>query len=65
MEGRLSKHNPAQIFLAAQIKSKALAAIEDVHKAVPDVTAITYINLDLGPFESIKQAARDFHSQSQ
>ncbi|KAH7230211.1 retinol dehydrogenase [Fusarium redolens] len=62
---RLSKHNPAHIFLAARTKSKALAAIEDIHKAVPDAAPITYINLDLASFDSIQQAAKDFHSQSQ
>ncbi|KAF5613097.1 retinol dehydrogenase [Fusarium sp. NRRL 25303] len=62
---QLSKHNPAHIFLATQTKSKALAAIKDIHKAIPNAAPITYINLNLTSFNSIKQAARDFRSQSQ
>lgn len=62
---QLSKHNPAHIFLAARTESKALAAIEDIRKAVPDAAPITYLNLDLTSFDSIKKAAKDFHAQSQ
>lgn len=61
---QLSKHNPAQIFLAARSKSKALAAIEDIQNAVPRAAPITYINLDLTSFESIKKAASEFLAQS-
>ncbi|KAF1957876.1 retinol dehydrogenase [Byssothecium circinans] len=62
---QLSKHKPAHIFLAARSESKALAAIEDIRKAVPDAAPITYLNLDLGSFDSIKRAASDFHAKSQ
>ncbi|WYZ36162.1 hypothetical protein EsH8_XI_000045 [Colletotrichum jinshuiense] len=62
---QLSKHNPAHIFLAARTKSKALAAIEDIQKAVPGAAPITYLSLDLTSFDSIKKAVRDFHAQSQ
>ncbi|KAF5005558.1 hypothetical protein FDECE_8010 [Fusarium decemcellulare] len=62
---QLSKHNPAQIFLAARTKSKALTAIEDIRKSVPDAAPITYLSLDLASFDSIKQAVIDFHAQSQ
>ncbi|KAK7418131.1 hypothetical protein QQX98_004106 [Neonectria punicea] len=62
---QLSKHNPAQIFLAARTKSKALAAIEDIRKAVPDAAPITYLSLDLSSFDSIKKAVADFHVQSE
>ncbi|PVH69520.1 retinol dehydrogenase [Cadophora sp. DSE1049] len=62
---QLSKHKPAHIFLAARSESKALAAIEDIRRAVPDAAPITYLNLDLGSFDSIKRAASDFHAKSQ
>lgn len=61
---QLSKHNPAHIFLAARTKSKALAAIEDIQTAVAQVAPITYINLDLTSFVSIKRAAEEFLAQS-
>ncbi|RYP51313.1 hypothetical protein DL768_003317 [Monosporascus sp. mg162] len=62
---QLSKHNPAHIFLAARTKSKALAAIEDIRNAVPGAAPITYLNLDLTSFDSIKKAVTEFHAQSQ
>jgi NAD(P)-dependent dehydrogenase (short-subunit alcohol dehydrogenase family) len=61
---QLSKHNPAHIFLAARSEAKALAAIEDIRNAVPKPAPITYINLDLSSFDSIKRAASEFLSQS-
>ncbi|KAM0332553.1 hypothetical protein ACHAQA_002837 [Verticillium albo-atrum] len=62
---QLSKHNPAHIYLAARTESKALAAIEDIRKLVPNAAPITYINLDLTSFASIKKAAAEFQAQSQ
>ncbi|KAH7233802.1 retinol dehydrogenase [Fusarium redolens] len=62
---QLSKHKPAHIFLAARSEFKALAAIEDIRKAVPNAAPITYLNLDLESFDSIKKAATDFHAKSQ
>lgn len=61
---QLSKHNPAHIFLAARTESKALAAIEEIRKAVPDAAPITFLSLDLSSFDSIKKAVVDFHAQS-
>ncbi|KAH9203363.1 retinol dehydrogenase [Leptodontidium sp. 2 PMI_412] len=60
----LSKHNPAHIFLTARSESKAQAAIEDIRKAVPSAAPITYLNLDLTSFDSIKKAVREFLGQS-
>ncbi|KAH8646446.1 hypothetical protein BGZ61DRAFT_550775 [Ilyonectria robusta] len=49
---QLSKHNPAYIFLAARIESKALAAIEDIYKAILDAAPIIYLNLNLISFNT-------------
>ncbi|KAH6984286.1 hypothetical protein BKA56DRAFT_614035 [Ilyonectria sp. MPI-CAGE-AT-0026] len=61
---QLSKHEPAHIFLAARSEAKALPAIEEMCKAVPDAAPITFIPLDLASFDSIKQAAASFKAQS-
>ncbi|POS77173.1 retinol dehydrogenase [Diaporthe helianthi] len=61
---QLSKHNPAHIFLGARNKAKALAAIEDIRSAVPNAALITYINIDLSSFDSIKSAAHELLSQT-
>lgn len=60
----LSKHKPAQIFLAARSKEKAQAAIDGIVKTVPNAAPITFIELDLGSFDSIKRAAAEFLSKS-
>ncbi|WQF80110.1 Putative short-chain dehydrogenase/reductase SDR, NAD(P)-binding domain superfamily [Colletotrichum destructivum] len=62
---QLSKHNPKHIFLAARSETKSVAAIEEIRKVVPNAAPITYINLDLTSFDSIKQAVKDFHSHSE
>ncbi|WYZ44678.1 hypothetical protein EsH8_VII_001114 [Colletotrichum jinshuiense] len=62
---QLSKHNPAKIFLAARSETRALSAIDDIRKAVPDAAPIIYLNLDLTSFDSIHKAVADFHAQSQ
>ncbi|WYZ40767.1 hypothetical protein EsH8_IV_001108 [Colletotrichum jinshuiense] len=62
---QLSKHNPAHIYLAARNESKALAAIEDIKKQVPDAAPITFLEIDLTSFESVKRAAKEFLSKSQ
>ncbi|KAL9947286.1 hypothetical protein D7B24_008536 [Verticillium nonalfalfae] len=61
---QLCKHNPAMIFLAARSESKALDAIADIRKTVPDAAPITYLRLDLASFDSIKKAVADFHAQA-
>ncbi|OLN83275.1 putative oxidoreductase C736.13-like protein 3 [Colletotrichum chlorophyti] len=62
---QLSKHNPAHIYLGARSESKALAAIEDIKKNVPNAAPITFLEIDLASFESIKRAAKEFLSKSQ
>jgi NAD(P)-dependent dehydrogenase (short-subunit alcohol dehydrogenase family) len=61
---QLSKHNPAHIFLAARTESKATEAIKEIQAAVPNAAKITFLQLDLMSFDSIKKAAASFLSQS-
>ncbi|KAL0932074.1 retinol dehydrogenase [Colletotrichum truncatum] len=62
---QLSKRNPANIYLAARNESKALAAIDDIKKKVLNAAPITFLELDLTSFESIKRAAKEFLSKEQ
>ncbi|KAK5682260.1 hypothetical protein LTS10_005386 [Elasticomyces elasticus] len=59
---RLSR-NGAHIFLAARTESKARAAITEIQSVVPDAH-ITFLQLDLSSFASIKAAATSFLSHS-
>jgi NAD(P)-dependent dehydrogenase (short-subunit alcohol dehydrogenase family) len=52
----LAKHNPAQIYLAARTEAKADSAIKTIKEEVPEAI-ISYIELDLGSFASVKRAA--------
>ncbi|WQF76440.1 Putative short-chain dehydrogenase/reductase SDR, NAD(P)-binding domain superfamily [Colletotrichum destructivum] len=62
---QFSKHNPAHIYLAARNESKALAAIQDIKKTVPNAAPITFLEVDLTSFESVKRAASEFRSKSE
>ncbi|KAK7420238.1 hypothetical protein QQX98_002893 [Neonectria punicea] len=53
----LAKHNPAQIWMAARSPEKGNEAVADVKRLVPG-TAATFLELDLGSFDSIKSAAK-------
>ena len=61
---QLSKHNPAHIFLGARSEAKALEAIDEIRKTVPNAAKITFLQLDLASFESVKKAASSFLAQS-
>ncbi|KAL2669911.1 hypothetical protein Neosp_015077 [[Neocosmospora] mangrovei] len=61
----LSKHAPEQVFLAARSESKAVTAIDEIRQLVPNASPITYLNLDLTRFDSIKRAVQQFHTMSQ
>ncbi len=52
----LAKHNPAQIWMAARSPEKGNEAIADVKQQVPGA-AVTFLELDLSSFDSIKRAA--------
>ncbi|RYP18677.1 hypothetical protein DL765_003812 [Monosporascus sp. GIB2] len=59
----LAKHNPAQIWMAARSLEKGNEAVADVKRKVPDA-AITFLELDLSSFASIKSAAKKVLSTS-
>jgi len=54
--GLLAKHNPKKLYLAARSKSKYDIALAEIQKAVPDAK-VTFLQLDLASFTSIKSAA--------
>lgn len=60
---QLAKHSPKEIFLAARTPSKAEAAITDIKNAVPR-SNITFLQMDLTSFASIKKAADEFTTRS-
>lgn len=59
----MAKHKPKEIYLAARTPSKAEAAIAEIRKAVPNAS-VSFLQLDLTDFASIKKAAEQFTSQS-
>jgi NAD(P)-dependent dehydrogenase (short-subunit alcohol dehydrogenase family) len=59
----LVKHHPKHIYLAARTPSKAEAAIADIKAATPDAR-VSFLQLDLMSFESIKKAADTFNAES-
>jgi NAD(P)-dependent dehydrogenase (short-subunit alcohol dehydrogenase family) len=60
---QLSKHKP-HIFLAARSKAKAETAIEEIKAAVPDAGPISFLELDLSSFDSIKAAAQSLRAST-
>ena len=61
---QLSKHKPTQIYLAARNAAKAQGAIAAIQKEMPDAN-ITFLELDLGSFDSINKAVDEFKDKSQ
>lgn len=59
---QLAKHN-AHVFMGARTASKAEAAIAEIKKELPQAR-ITFLELDLSSFESIKKAADSFQASS-
>ncbi|KAM0425874.1 hypothetical protein ACHAPT_008812 [Fusarium lateritium] len=55
----LSKHNPAEIWLAARNSQKADATIVQLKEQEPHVS-VRFLQLDLGSFDCIKNAAHIF-----
>ncbi|KAF3153696.1 hypothetical protein EYR41_012046 [Orbilia oligospora] len=55
---QLAKHNPAHIYLAARSAEKAGAAIKQLKADNPNAAPISFLNLDLSSFDSIKAAAK-------
>lgn len=60
---QLAKHDPKEIFLAARTPSKAESAISEIKKAVPNGN-VSFLQLDLSSFESVKKAAEEFKGKS-
>ena len=60
---QLAKHNPRQIFMGARSESKAQGAIVEIKRAVPGAN-ISFLEIDLSEFSSIKKAADSFLQQS-
>ena len=56
---QLSKHDPSHIYLAARSESKARDAIAEIKEKVPNAR-ITFLELDLTSFDSVKKAADTF-----
>lgn len=60
---QLSKHNPSRIYLAARNRSKAEIAITEIESRVLGAK-ISFLELDLSSFESIKQGSSVFSASS-
>jgi NAD(P)-dependent dehydrogenase (short-subunit alcohol dehydrogenase family) len=60
---QLAKHRPAKIYMGARTESKAVAAIADIKKVVPDADII-FLDLDLSSFASVKDAANKFLAEN-
>ncbi|KAL8346392.1 hypothetical protein RB598_000344 [Gaeumannomyces tritici] len=59
------KHGPARVFLCARSEAAAHAAIEDIEREVPGShKLITFVQLDLASFASIKAAAASVLAQT-
>lgn len=62
---QLAKHNPSAIYITARTEARALAAMAEIHEAVPASKGkIKFLELDLGSLASVKKAANEFLSVS-
>lgn len=53
----LAKHNPAQIWMSARSPEKGQEAVAAVKSQVP-AAAVTFLEMDLSSFKSIKRAVK-------
>lgn len=60
---QLAKHDPKEIYLAARTPLKAEEAIAQVKKTVPN-GKVSFLQLDLSSFDSIKKAANEFKDKN-
>lgn len=60
----LAKHSPAHIFMTARDSTKGNAAAEEVRAAASEGTKISFIEMDLASFDSIKKATAEFLAAS-
>jgi retinol dehydrogenase 12 len=61
---QLAKHEPAEIWMGARSTERAQAAIDDIKKEIPNSVPIKILNIELGSFASISEAATTFRLQS-
>ncbi|KAH7323168.1 hypothetical protein B0I35DRAFT_450295 [Stachybotrys elegans] len=59
---QLSKHDPAEIVLAARTRSRAEDSISKLREENPEACKITFLELDLTSLDSVKRAADEFKS---
>lgn len=59
----LARHGPAHIWMAARDAGKGNDAVADVQSQSPD-TPVSFLQLDLGCFESVKTAAKTFQASA-
>ena len=62
---QFAKHNPARIFLTARTATRGNAAIAEVENATPSIKGrITFLEMDLASFSSVRRAAESFLAQA-
>lgn len=63
---QLAKHNPSRIYLTARNREKAEATIKEINATLPESaqSTVKFLECDLTSFDSIKQAAKTFTSDS-
>lgn len=57
---QLGRHNPARIYLGARSRAKAEAAINELKSSNPQIAPISFLELDLASFASVRAAAETF-----
>ena len=57
---QLRRRSPKRIYLAARSREKAEAAIKELESLEPDAAPVSFLELDLASFASIKSAAATF-----
>jgi NAD(P)-dependent dehydrogenase (short-subunit alcohol dehydrogenase family) len=60
---QLSKHDPAEILLAARTRARAEGSITKLREENPDACKITFVELDLTSLDSVKRAADEVKSK--
>jgi NAD(P)-dependent dehydrogenase (short-subunit alcohol dehydrogenase family) len=60
---QLGRHGPAHIYIATRSRDKAEAAIQCLQQDNANICPISFLQLDLASFQSIKTAAKEFSSK--
>ncbi|KAK5732447.1 hypothetical protein LTR17_010503 [Elasticomyces elasticus] len=62
---QFAKHNPARIFVGARTAKRGNAAILEIERAVPAMKGkLSYLEMDLASFSSLRNAVKTFLAQS-